>query len=471
MREASFAQEIINNIDKIGVALSGALDSTIVGNVTQFTVSGTINSGDPVFLQGDEKIQSAYGKIVQYDDTIEPLLTQALPYLTDKIILLYEDNLNSNNLTAVVAQLNSAKTALTFGTPIVVLAANPDRFSMVVDTVADRIIFEYAQSPNTLLRVGSVSGTTITLGTAVTSYAGGSASTYGAVGFDAGANRVIHLFTEGTADRYRVGTTVAGSNSITLGTQGNLGIGALTGIGSVIYDPSSQRIVYGFNTTGGDSDSIQSVQITAETNIATSGATVAGGRQKMTYDSGNERVITIDLSDNLRTVDINPTFNTITLGAATNAAITSPEIVFDPLTSAIFVLDGSDINTATVGASQVITMSSEQVYQTVATTAQTLVATSSVLINTFTSAEGGLGYFIMRPHTPFVPFRFLGFSTATYTDGETGSINYFGINDKQTGLIPGLVYYIGGTVLTTAVLATKAGTAVSSTKILFTSID
>ena len=459
IREESFIQTIQTNLTNLGRSLANSLNSNIVGNTAQFTTYGTINEGDPVFLRGDEKIESAFGKVDKYE-RIRPQSPRIVAISSTKAILMYEDIANTNYLTAQVLELNSARNSFTFGTPVVIVSQNPSRQSLVYDSVSNRIIFEYSYSTTSQCVVGSISGTTLTLGTPV-SYQTGVASNFGTVTFDSNANRVIVFYTNVNDDRYRIGTVTAITNTITFATEGNLSIGAITSLGPAEYSPSDARILLVYNSTQHSSIQINSVTGTATKGVASTGSVttrlVANEDGLIGYASS---------TGELRTYKINPTFNTTTVGPI-STAFTGGNITYDSTTGGIFLLNGASVNTATIGASDNITIGTAQSYYTLTSSNEDIIMLGSNIIITFEygAVSNALGYFIFNPSLPFVLFRYVGLSKASYSDSEIGSINFYSVNNNQSGLIPGNTYYLDQTDLTTEEKNIKIGRAISTTSI------
>lgn len=475
IKDSSFVQDLIDNIDYIAPSLVGLLDSEIVGNKTTFTVGNeSISEGDPVFLQGDGTIQSAYGKLIQHNTSITPEFMSILPYSTNRLIILFEDTSDSNNLKAVIAQFNSQETSFTFSSAITIVATNPSRSSMTYDSINDRVIFEYASGTTASYRVGTITGTTLTLGAAADYYSGASASTYGKVVFDSYNNRVFFFFTEGTTDRYRLATT--NDTTLTLYTIDNLGIGNFAIVPNVIFDPSTNRILVSYSASPFFQTHLLAIRLNTGSNTATAGSPVDINSLQFAYDSVAERIILYKNISTVCTVKINPTLLTITFGP--DSADTSlggyqhsnKSMVYNTTTNNTFIINAVDINTISVGASDNISVGSVQTYNPVAGSYRTITQINNKLVIILRTTVGDLGYFILVPHVPFVPFRFVGISVGDYTAGSTAIINYVGINDKQIGLIPGQIYYLGDTELTTQIREILIGRAVSSTEILFSNI-
>jgi len=171
-------------------------------------------------------------KIVGIGDEISDTAQYDVDYLsfcyinTDKIIIFYE---YSNDLYAQAGTISGA--TLTFGTVVVVTSSNAiDTKDLFVRKVADdRFILAYnhfngASTTSIKGVAGSVSGTTITLGTAVTPYTDAHDSNlrvYGLVEVDTSKFVVAHD-TYGSAPNAVVVLDVNVSDGITLGSEVNL---------------------------------------------------------------------------------------------------------------------------------------------------------------------------------------------------------------------------------------------------------
>ena len=81
--------------------------------------------------------------------------------------------------------------------------------------------------------------------------------------------------------------------------------------------------------------------------------------------------------------------------------------------------------------------------------------------------------FVVTPiNTNLTTQNYIGISAANYTNGQTATIQIVGaVDDAQTGLTPGLSYYLqpDGSIATSPAepnLSVFAGTAVASTKLI-----
>ena len=97
-------------------------------------------------------------------------------------------------------------------------------------------------------------------------------------------------------------------------------------------------------------------------------------------------------------------------------------------------------------------------------------ATNQKVVGVYAGREA---QFVVTPlKTNLTEQNYIGISAGSYTNGQTATIQIIGaVDDAQTGLTPGLSYYIqfDGSLATTpadANLSVFAGTAVGSTKLI-----
>lgn len=455
IKPTSFIQKVLDNIKLLGPTLATSLNSLIIGNTTTYTVAGSISEGDPVFLQGDGKVCTAFGKLANFNENISPNTIHVLPYSTNKIVILYKDTADSNNLKIVVAELNSTQTTLTFGTPGVVLAAVPDEYSIAYNDSRDEFFIHFGTASGTELhhRIGTISGTTIALGADITDYTG--TITSSKVVFDSSAKNYL-LFVHTAASsllclQFDTLASLVKTTTVAL---------SVTGLGPAIYDSTSARTLVSYTSSGNKLIAIRSLATYIVLGTPVSSTVITD----LTLDVQNERIVAIATTD-LQTIQINPTFLTITIGSSTASGLTSTDILSTE--GGIFTIDNDSITSAIIGASDNITAYSSYTYYSSTSTGSVLAYSGGKLIILLVTNEGTLGYFIFEPHLPFIPNIFIGISKGDYVDGEVANINFIGINENQTGLVPGETYYLGPTQLTTQIREVQIGVALSSTSILF----
>ena len=128
----------------------------------------------------------------------------------NKVVIAYQDDANSDYGTAVVGTVSG--TSISFGTPVVFEQGTTSSIGMSFDTTNNKVVIAYKDGSNSnygTAIVGTVSGTSISFGTAVVYES--AASTYNNVTFDPSAQTSIITYQDG-GNSYK-GTFVVGTIS------------------------------------------------------------------------------------------------------------------------------------------------------------------------------------------------------------------------------------------------------------------
>ena len=165
---------------------------------------------------------------------------------SNKVVVFYRDDGNSEYGTAAVGTVSG--TSISFGTPVVFESAGTGivQSSSTFDTSANKTVVAYrdvGNSSNGTAIVGTVSGTSISFGTAVVFHAASTEETLCA--FDSVNNKVVVAYRDNAAPKAlasRVGT-ISGT-SISFGTEATVqSITSYIGYPAMSYSPDSQRVV------------------------------------------------------------------------------------------------------------------------------------------------------------------------------------------------------------------------------------
>ena len=210
-------------------------DNSTRGTAIVGTVSGTsISFGTPaVFNSGTTEHIG-----ITYDTT------------NDKVVIVYEDAGNSSHGTAIVGTVSG--TSISFGSEAVYNTATTQFNVATFDANTGKVVIIYQDTGGAIQsKVATVSGTSISFGSEV--QVGGSNSNYTAVVFDSNSNKVVVVFRDGSNSNYgtaRVGT-VSGTD-ISYGTAAVFNSGSSEDI-HCAFDSSNNKVVIGYKD-GGDSD-------------------------------------------------------------------------------------------------------------------------------------------------------------------------------------------------------------------------
>ena len=135
-----------------------------------FVANGAITAGDLVSLLADGKVSttaSAFSAQVQWDAGNSHYWDVAYDTNLNKVVIVYQDGGNSSYGTAVVGTI--AGGAITFGTPVVFNSASSLLNSVCFDSTTNKVVIAYRDAGNSNYGtgiVGTVSGTSISFGTA-----------------------------------------------------------------------------------------------------------------------------------------------------------------------------------------------------------------------------------------------------------------------------------------------------------------
>ena len=395
------------------------------GTVIVGTVSGTsISFGSAVvFESGNTSWISA-----TYDSTNE------------KVVIAYRDDSNSDYGTAIVGTVSG--TSISFGSAVVFESAQSSYISAVYDSSNSKVVIAYEDNGNSnygTAIVGTVSGTSISFGTAVVFES--AATDYISATYDSTNGKVVIAYQDDGNSSH--GTAVVGTvsgTSISFGTPVVFESASSDYI-SAIYDSTNGKVVIAYrdNDNGGKGTAI--VGTVSGTSISFGTAVVFGSNENIfisaIYDSSKNKVV-------ISSADFGNGYD----GTAIVGTVSGTSISFG--TAVVYDSDISFENSATYDTSnnKVVIAYQDGGNSNYGTA---VVLSTNTLVTNLTSSN------------------FLGFSDAAYSNGATATIQIAGaVDDAQSGLTTGSLHYVqnDGTLSTTAGNpSVEAGTALSATKI------
>lgn len=251
--------------------LSDLLPSGAGGKSFDFVASGTLASGQTVALRSDGKVEavaasggdpsagSAY--VFAASSTIE-YIGACYDATNNKVVIFYTNTAGSNYYgTAVVGTVSG--TSISFGTAVVFNSGSTFYFAPVFDPDSNKVVCLFrddtlSSKPQAI--VGTVSGTSISFGSKTE--IGSSAESYNAIAYDTASNRFIFAYKISSNLYIRTGT-ISGTTIGGLGTQATVTT-ALRNVYQpmvVQHDPDANRIqvLYCNNNTNGGAIRISAV--------------------------------------------------------------------------------------------------------------------------------------------------------------------------------------------------------------------
>ena len=393
---------------------------------------------------------------------------------SNKIVIAYKDSGNSGYGTAVVGTVSG--NAITFGTPVVYVSGSNGAISTTFDSSSNKVIIVSLHG----VIVGTVSGTSISFGSMVQLH-NNYVYTYTSVTFDSNSNKVVIVWSDGNNNRYgtaQVGT-VSGT-SISLGSAVVFESAETNNI-SCTFDSNSNKVVVGYEDNANSRSGTAIVGTVSGTDITFGSPVVfrsgTSTNVSLTFDFTNNKVVIIFNHSSVGKAIVGTVSGTsISFGSEAtfhNASLARNAIVYDSNIQKVVV---AFENTATSDF--------------VAFIEGTVSGTDISFGSSFTFASININYIGMafdsnsnKPVAAYQNQSNSSYGTAiVYTpntlattrgqvaSGQAASMDIIGsVSDNQIGLTTGQQYFVqtDGTISTTAATpSVLAGTAISATELV-----
>ena len=409
-----------------------AYDSNSNRVVVAYVDGGDSNKGKAVVGTVNAANNSiSFGTPVVFESSDQPRYCSAtFDSNSNKVIILYSDGGNSSYGTALVGTVDSSDNSISFGSEVVFESAAVSEMSATFDSNANKVVIAYRDEGNSnrgTAIVGTVSGTSISFGTAVVFLSEDSRNN--AISFDSTANKVVIAYADNSST-YR-GTAIVGTVSgtgISFGSQAVFANASTIMIGCT-YDSNSNKTVIAYADAQEDGTAI--VATVSGTSISFGTAVEFDGdaslQNKIVFDSNVNKVVNMyrDGGNSNRPTMIVGTVSGTSISFETAVTLSNSgsnyyASVFDTTSKKVIAFYSDDTNTAGTAA----------VFQ-------------------------AAGLVVTRP-------EIAGGKTATIQVGGS-------INTQQNALTAGQQYFVqaDGTLGTTAASPSViAGTAVSATDLI-----
>jgi len=468
-----------------------------IGNVQQdaqvrAVASGTLSNGDTVIVNSDGTVSAvaissaSSGTAVMFDDE-DGSMGISYDSANGKIVVAYSDPQDVGRGKAVVGTVSG--TSITFGSPATFNSSTTYGVQIAYDANAGKHVIIYMDSGNSFYGtsiVATVSGTSISYGSAVV-FESGYTTEY-SIAYNPTAQKVVLFYraaNETNDGSLRVGT-VSGT-SISYGTVNRFEDGAENQ--SICYDSVNDKMVIAYRdaTNGGDSGVARVATVSGTSISVGSEVTYESGdsfRGQIAYDeaSGNVVIAYAEETNNNYGTAIAGSVSGTSITFGTKAVFNTEDsqylgITYDAKagktiiafkdgsggTSAVPVeLSGTTISFGTTTAVDTGTVSYRQriVYD----------ATSESNVIILQKNNDGYAVVYQAPSTNLTSDNFIGFADSGYVNGQNvGVDSTCSVNREQTSLTAGQKYYVqtdGSLSETAGSPSVEAGTAISSTEIL-----
>ena len=218
------------------------------GKQVSFVASGTLSNGQAVALKTDgtvAAISAQVGAESVFDSNTTYLTATVYDSNSNKIVVTYGDGGNSFYGTAVVGTVSG--TSISFGTAVVFQSLSTDEISAVYDSTNGKVVVSYREAASSLSGraiVGTVSGTSISFGTETVFESGD--TTYTSAVYDSTNGKVVIAYSDGGNGQY--GTAIVGTVS---GTSISFGTAAVfesadSNYISAAYDSTNNKVVISY---------------------------------------------------------------------------------------------------------------------------------------------------------------------------------------------------------------------------------
>ena len=387
----------------------------------------------------------SFGTVVEFDSSYSYNTGIVYDSDNDKVVIVYTDSGSSNYSKAIVGTVSG--TSISFGSDVVFGGNTYTNIPIraVFDSSNNKVVVAYQDANNSnygTARVGTVSGTSISFGSAVVFESAAVQNTLSAA-FDSTNNKVVIAYDDGGNSSY--GTAIVGTvsgTSISFGSPTVFESAAIT-FASAAFDSTNDKVIIAYRDTGNSDYGTAVVGTVSGTSISFGSPVVfESGRAddiSVAYDSTNDKVV-ISYKDNP-----NDGYGTVIRGSVSGTSIS-----FDT-PAHVFHSDSTEYTSIAFDSG------------------------NSKLVVAYKDNENNLGEAVVMDSTTLISTNltannFLGFSNAAYTDGQTATIQITGsVDDAQSGLTTARKHYVqnDGTLSTTAGdPSVEAGTAVSATEII-----
>lgn len=331
---------VFNAAGTVDIAME--YDTTNNKTLVVYRDNGASSHGKAIVISASGTTLS-FGAETTFDATPIRYCQVSYDSTNNKFVVVYHDESDSLRPYAVVGSISG--TTASFGTPVEYsggVAGGTYNMMAAYDVSSGKTIVGWRQTidNNYKLKVGTISGTSISFGTAYTLST--SAISYVQPFYDSGSGKT-HLTYSGTTGNI-VQLTVSGT-SVSAGAAVEFSNGVTNGYKKIAYSPETNSYILAY-TNAADSDSLFVRRVTISGSTITVGSAVDSGYQCqnsfVAYDTVSDKAILVynsaDTGVSNRLYAIVLTENTLTTDAADYIGVAA-EAISDTATGAI-TIDG-----------------------------------------------------------------------------------------------------------------------------------
>ena len=521
----TLSQEDVTNIDSVGVVTArggirigvGQSVSSVSGIITyygdgsqltgiesgvvNFVASGTLSNGQTVILQSDGTVTGVASTAPTFNITAfqssNAVKHVNVAYVgSNKVVIAFEDQPSGSRGAAVVGTISGS--SISFGSIVEFDSSYSHNIGIVYDSDNDKVVILYRDDGNSNYNtaiVGSVSGTSISFGSAVTFGNNAYTSVPIRAVFDSSNNKVVVVYQD--SNDSNKGKAIVGTvsgNSISFGTAVVFESGSVGNWISAAFDSTNNKVVIAYDDGGNSNYGTAIVGTVSGTSISFGSAAVFESasiyHHHMTFDSTNGKVI-IAYKD-----EGNSNYGTAVVGTVSGTSISfgTPVVFQESHTRYITAAYDSTNNKVVIAyynsgnngygtvirgtvSGTSISFDTPHVFHSDSTDYLSIAYDSdnSKLVVAFRDDENTIGEATVIDSTTLISTNltatnYIGIAAEAISDGATGKITVVGgVNTGQTGLTTARTHYVqnDGSLSTSAGSpSVVAGTAISASKLL-----
>jgi len=230
-----------------GIADNGiTFDSNLNKVVFVYKDTGDSNKGKAVIgtVSGTD---ISFGSPVEFNAGNTTHMTPTFDSSNNKVVIAYRDQGNSSYGTAIVGTVSG--TSISFGTEVVFTGTDAVGFKIgaTFDSTNNKVVIAYNDTTDSASEVivGTVSGTSISFGTAVSVNAENNASFHD-VEFDSDAGTVLLSFLESSTNDHEFYIGTVSGTSISFGTKLKVAENSTNDVHNIIYDSNAKKAVLAY---------------------------------------------------------------------------------------------------------------------------------------------------------------------------------------------------------------------------------
>ena len=459
--------------------------------------SGALTDGASVIINSDGTVSvvsgsdSSVGSETVFNAAQTATMSVHFDSNNNKIIVAYRDSSNSGYGTAKVGTVSGS--SISFGTATVFNSDSSSWIESVFDTSNNKSVIAFRDSSAGKCIVGTVSGTSISFGSSAT-FSGTQNTSYVGMTFDSNSNKAVVVWTDdgGSSHGKAIVGTVSGT-SISFGSAVTYNSVNPTTHNFATFDSNSNKVVVFFRDYVSSYTSKAIVGTVSGTSISFGSAvtyqSVSVEQGAATFDSSNNKVVVVYEDQNNGNLGVSKvgtvSGTSISFGSQVtffNGNTYMRDVVFDTTNNEVVIAymdfevnKGAFVSGAVSGTS--ISYGSPTFFNPSRSDAINAAydsnANKTVIIYGdygASPAESATAIVAQAGSTNLTSENFIGFSDGVFANNDSAVINTTNTIDRnQSGLTAGQTYFVqvDGTLgLTAADPSVTAGTAISATELI-----